>query len=100
MPYKVTFEGPTDGTHLQREWASGASPPANVDVVFMPENSSQELQGSPSGSFIDPTPGAGNRLIARVDTPAASGQTEDYTLTITEVGVSGYKKVTVKLRWQ
>lgn len=99
MPYTVTFEGPSDGTHMQREWASGDTPPSTVDVVFTPENSTQELQGSPTGSFVNPTPGAGNRLIARVNTPPTSGRTEDYTLTITEVGVSGNKKVTVQLVW-
>lgn len=99
MPYKVSFEGPETGTHMQREWASGATPPSTVDVVFTPENSGQELQGSPRASFVDPTPGAGNRLIARVATPATSGRTEDYTLTITQVGVSGSKKVTIQLVW-
>ena len=100
MAYTVTFEGPCDGTNLEREWASGDTPPSTVDVVFTPETSSQELQGSPTADFVDPTPGAGNRLIARVDTPATSGRTETYTLTITEVGVSGNEKVTVKLVWE
>lgn len=99
MPYKVSFEGPDTGTHMRREWASEAKPPPTVDVVFTPESSSQELQGSPTRSFVDPKPGAGNRLIARVATPATSGRTENYTLTITEVGVRRSKKVTIQVVW-
>ena len=99
MPYTVTFEGPATGTHLRREWESGETPPSTVDVVFTPENATQELQGTPAASFLDPTPGPGNRLIARLSTPPSSGRRENYTLTITEVGATAKKQVGVELAW-
>jgi len=97
MPFSLKFEGPTTGTTLNRTWTSAETPPATIDVEFIPASRTQSLVGSPSSLFVDATPAAGKTLVARLTTPT-QGSTATKTLTI-DPSDAPAEEATIGLHW-